>query len=292
MKNVSYSTILFSAFSPDAFLSPVRNKINHISLSVKTIIKNQNKKNKKLFTHSSSLNISNTSKYNIIQKKFYNTYIIDKNNNIKETTKDSKQKLYNWHFPNSTQREKTFKLSKKFNKDFIFISSKRSESARPLYKKIKMKNGKSQIEPYKRYLIEKNKIELNRRAKEVELNYIYESKRQQKLKMENDIKNKYQGLDFSRQKPRDFHLDKYLKSTKYNHRIKNKTNENDSKFEFKNLLKRLNFETKEKRYMFLENNEFVPKVRYSSFNEKLKNFYRNLNVNPQFKNLINYISKK
>ena len=287
MKNVSFSTILFSALSPDAFVSPIKNEINPKSSSVKKIIKN--KTNKRLFINSSDLNISNINKFDIIKKKFYNRYIIDdKNNNILKSTqktKDTKPLLLNSFFtPKLLQKRKKIK----FTKDFIFIKPKRNESASPLFTKIKLKSGKSQLEPYKRYLIDKKKLEINIRAKEIEMNYIDESKRLKKLKMENDIKNKYQGLDFSKQKNRKFYLDDYLNSKKY---TQSKNKNNDNKFEFKNLLKRLNFEIKEKRYIFLENNEFIPIARYSSFNQRLKNFYRNLNENPSLKNLINYISK-
>ena len=57
-------------------------------------------------------------------------------------------------------------------------------------------------------------------------------------------------------------------------------------------MKRLNFEINEKKYLFLDNNEFVPRVRYSSFNEKYRTFMWNLRDNPNFNALINYISKK
>ena len=44
--------------------------------------------------------------------------------------------------------------------------------------------------------------------------------------------------------------------------------------------------------MFLDNDELVPKAKYSNFNQKFKSFLCNLRDNPNLNILINYISKK
>ena len=44
--------------------------------------------------------------------------------------------------------------------------------------------------------------------------------------------------------------------------------------------------------MFLENNKFIPTVRYNDFKERFKIFNLNLKENPNYSTLINYISNK
>ena len=300
MKKISYSSLLFSAFSQDALLSPVRNKIKPITPSVKKIIQNQNQNNRKFFMSSSSLNISNINKYNnIIQKKFNNTFF-NKNNfsYSDEILNNSKPKiLYGFYSGKSLKRKKAILNKKKFTKDFIFIKPQRIKSANASFKKIKYNIQKGNVEPYKKYLIEKNKIELNKKAKEREIKYFIEAKKQQELKMENNIRLKYQGLDFSRQKKREFFLAKYLKSKQYKKKEKKVKNNEEEKnifkqLDYQHLKERLNFEINERKYMFLDNNEFVPRARYANFNERFKSFLRNLKESPNLNELINYISKK
>ena len=293
MKNVCYSHILFSAFSQDILLSPVRNRIKPITYSVKKIIKNKNQNNKKLFINSSSLN---NDKYNIFHKKFNNTFLINKNNNS-ESQNNSKQKiLYSFYSGKPKKKKKKLKIGQKFTKDFIIMKKQGYNSANPLYRKINYKIQKYNIEPYKKYLIDKNKIEMNRKAKEREMKYIMESKNNQKLKMENNLRQNYQGLDFSRQKKREFFLAEYLKSKQYAKKVKNHKKDEDEnfyrQFECQHLRERLNFEVNERKYLFLDNDEFVPKAKYSSFNQKFKSFLRNLKNNPHLNILVNYISKK
>jgi len=303
MKNVSYSTILFSAFSQDGFLSPVKNKIKPITSSVKKIIKKNNENNKKRFINS-ALSMTNIrkykNKYNILQKRIYNPYnpyIINNNDTFENMNNIKPKVLDSFYSPKSVKRKKKFKNKFKFTKDFIKIKTQRALTPNPSFKKILYKAQKYYVEPYKKYLNEKTKIELNRKAKEREMNYIIESKRQQQIQLENNIRNKFQGLDFSRQKKREFFLAKYLKSKQYGKKKEKSKNSEDDNDIFKQsnyqyLMKRLNFEINEKKYLFLDNNEFVPRVRYSSFNEKYRTFMWNLRDNPNFNALINYISKK
>ena len=296
MKNVSYSTILFSAFSQDILLSPVRNRIKPITYSVKKLIKSKNKSNKKMFMNSSSLNLSNNNKNNIFSKKFNNKFLINKNKSS-ESQNNSKQKiLYLFYDGKPQKKKKKMKIEQKFTKDFIIMKRQQYNSANPSYRKINYKMQKYNMEPYKKYLIDKNKIEMNRKAKEREMKYIMESKKNQRIKMENDIRDKYQGIDFSRQKKREFFLAKYLKSKQYTKKEeKNKNDEDENfykQFECQHLKERLNFEVNERKYMFLDNDELVPKAKYSNFNQKFKSFLCNLRDNPNLNVLINYISKK
>lgn len=299
MKNISYSTILFSAFSPDVLLTPIKNKIKPITSSLKKLIKDKNQNKKRILMKSNSLYLSNTNKYNIFKNHLYNKYIIDKNKSSNYSIEDinyfKPKVLKSFYSPKAIKRRKKFSLKKEFSKDFIFIKPQRIKSTSPLFKKIKQKSQKFYIEPYKKYLNDKNKLEQNRKAKEIEMNYIIESKKQQRQKIENNIRNMYQGLDFSRQKKREFFLAKYLKSKQYKKRKARISTDEEENFikqiDYQFLMKKLNFEINEKKYMFLENNDFVPRVKYSSFNEKLRNFLWNLRENPNISPLINYISK-
>ena len=292
MKNVSYSTLLFSAFSPKVLLSPVKNKINPINSSARNIIKNKIKNNEKLFMNSSNLNISNINKNNTIQRKNFNTFYINNKNSFSKKHKI----LFSFYSGHPFKNKKKLVNTIKFTKDFIIMRPQRIKSANTSLQKINNKNKKSFVEPYKKYLFEKNKIELNRKEKEREMNYIIESKRQQKLKMENDLRKKFQGLDFSRQKRREFFIEKLLKTKQYTKKIekcKNNEEENNinKQINYQYLKERLNFEVNERKYMFLENNEFFPKARYASFNQKLRFFLRNIKENPNLNLLVNYISK-
>ena len=291
MKNVSYSTILFSAFSPTVLLTPVKNSINPINSSVKKIIKDKKQNNKKLFMSSSNINISNINKYNIAQKKFFYNKRSDSAADINTSYKP--KILHSFYNVKPLKKEIKLNNKRKFTKDFIIFRPQRIKSCNTSLKKI-YKSQRCYVEPYKKYLFEKNKIEKNKRAKEIEMNYIIESKKQQQLKLENDIRNKYQGLDFSRQKKREFFLEKYLKSKEYTKKEEKKKNDDDNLYrqlDTKYLLKKLNFEMNEKKYLFHENNEIMPRVRYSSFSIKLKDFLWNLKENPNYNILINYISK-
>lgn len=291
MKNVSYSTLLFSAFSSDVILSPINNKINPINSSARNLIRNKMERNNKFFMSSGNLNISSISKNNAIQKNIFNTFYI-KNNIIKNT----KYKiLFPFFCHNSLKKKKNLIKKIKFTKDFI-ISPQRIKSANISFEQINNKSKKSFGEPYKKYLFEKNKMEQNRKEKEKEMNYIIESKRQQKLKMENDIRKKFQALDFSKQKRREFFIEKLLKSKQYSKKIEKCTNNKDEsninkQLNYKHFKERLNFEVNKRKYMFLENDEFVPKARYESFNQQLRAFLRNLKENPNLNLLVNYISE-
>lgn len=296
MKNVSYSTILFSAFSQDILLSPVRNRIKPITYSVKKLIKSKNQSNKKMFMSSSCLNLSNNNKNNIFLKKFNNTFLINKNKNSESQNNSKRKILYSFYDGKPQKKKKKTKIEQNFTKDFIIMKRQQYNSANPSYRRISYKMQKYNMEPYKKYLIDKNKIEMNRKVKEREMKYIMESKKNQRIKMENDIRDKYQGIDFSRQKRREFFLAKYLKSKQYTKKEeKNKNDEDENfykQFECQHLKERLNFEVNERKYMFLDNDELVPKAKYSNFNQKFKSFLCDLRDNPNLNVLINYISKK
>lgn len=47
----------------------------------------------------------------------------------------------------------------------------------------------------------------------------------------------------------------------------------------------------EKKYIFLDNNDLVPRIHYSSFNRKIRNFFKNLRENPNYNYLNNHIPK-
>ena len=294
MKNINYSTILFSVFSPNVILSPVKNSINPIDISAKEAIKNKNSNNKKLFISSMSLSSLDT-KNNIEQNKFYKTYFLDKINVSQSAKKINikKPKLIE-----SFYNSKPIKIQKKINtnrmllKNYdIVIKPIRNKS----YKSINIKDKKYIIDPYKQYLIEKSRIELSKRVQEKEMKNLIEEKKQKKIKSENNILNNFQGIDFSKQKKREFFLARYLKSKEYAKKETKvneiKGNELTKKIAFQNFMKNINFEINEKKYLFLENDEFIPHIKYSNFNVKLRSFFNNLKKNPNYNSLINYIYK-
>ena len=152
MKNVSYSTILFSAFSPTVLLTPVKNSINPINSSVKKIIKDKKQNNKKLFMSSSNINISNINKYNIAQKKFFYNKRSDSAADINTSYKPKILRS----FYNVKPLKKEIKLNnkRKFTKDFIIFRPQRIKSCNTSLKKI-YKSQRCYMEPYKKYLFEK-----------------------------------------------------------------------------------------------------------------------------------------
>ena len=286
MKNVNYSTIYFSAFSPNILLTPVQNRISPLNSSVKKIIKEKNLNNKRIYKRASFSDITNINTLNKIQKKIDKIYkdkkqISDSAGNIDINHKQKKLKSFYTIKP--IKKEERKKKENLFGKDFIIIAK---TTYHPLMKKCK--SQKFSAEPYKKYLYEKNVIEKNKKAKEIEMNYIIEAKRQKKIKMETDIRNKYQGLDFSKQKKREC-LKEYSQSKNYAKNEKNKNN--DENLYSKYLMKKLQFEMYEKKYLFLENNGMIPRVRYTYFDEKLNNFMGKLKKNPICNARIRYLSK-
>ena len=184
-------------------------------------------------------------------------------------------------------------INKNLMKDFIIIEPKNSK----YFQKLRNKGFKSIEEPYKKYLSEKTKIELAKKLKEIENKYIIESKLQKQLKFENDIRTKFQGFDFSKQRKRESFIDKIIKSKIFEKKEEKKKTDNisefNNKFDIKFFLDKINFEINEKKYMFLENtNKFLPIVKYNAFKERFRIFNWNLKENPNYSTLINYISNK
>lgn len=178
----------------------------------------------------------------------------------------------------------------------LFFGNDSTNDFKPNNYRIKIRNKalKNSEEPYKKYLFDRKKIETIKKLKELEHKYIMDSKIQKALKLENDIRNKFQGLDFSKQKKRDSFIEQIVKSKIYDKREENKKSENASSglYNTNYFLKMINFELNQKRYMFLENNKFIPSVKYNDFKERYKIFTWNLKENPNYSTLINYISNK
>ena len=153
---------------------------------------------------------------------------------------------------------------------------------------------KSGEEPYKKYLSDKKKIESIKKLKELENKYILESKKQKELKLENDIRTKFQGIDFSKQRKKEFYMERILRSKIYDKKEDNKLSDSakDGFFNTDFFVKMINFEMNEKKYVFLENDKFIPSVRYNDFKERFRIFSWNLKENPNYNTLINYISNK
>jgi len=294
MKNLDFSNILFSAFSPEIILYPVKNSINPVTVSEKDIISHKDSNSisnntSKFIRPKSALNINYR---DLFPQKLYDKYIIDKDTNLNKNKKNKNNndnKLYS-SFVFKPLEKKSFS-----QKSLFFNNESMNNLHQKNYKKINInKIMKSNEEPYKKYLIDKRKIESFKKLKELENKYIMESKRQKQLKLENDIRTKFQGIDFSKQRKRDFYFEKIIKSKIYN-KLENKKSENGKYGGLYNVdyfVKTINFEINEKKYMFLENNKFIPTVRYNDFKERFKIFNLNLKENPNYSTLINYISNK
>ena len=232
MKNVDFSNIIFSIFSPKSVLYPVKNSINPISSSVKDLLNKQNEKKTKLFRSKSYLNLD-VNKNNLIPENLFNKFIKDSSiknfSNYIDIQNDYNNKINFCYIKKKkilSKKDKAKKLNKnnsannifsnsKLMKDFIIIKPKSSQVTNNYYKAYRKREINSAVEPYKKYLYEKNKIEYAKKMKELENKYIIESKRQKQLKFENDIRTKFQGLDFSRQGKRESFVEKLLKSKVY-----------------------------------------------------------------------------
>ena len=309
MKNVDFSNVLFSVFSPETILYPVKNTINPITLSMKDIIKKEDKNKVKLIRSKSALNLNRN---DLIPKKLYKKYIKDisykkgtnslnikyEENNINNFDYLRKIILYPSN-ENKTNKNKNNSsnnppLDYSLMKDFIIIKPKNAKNNN-YYKIINNKEIKTVDEPYKKYLREKNKMEKAKKMKEIENKYIIESKIQKQLKFENDIRTKFQGLDFSKQRKRESFIASVLKSKTYKKKEEKKKLDKSEfdKFDIKFFLQMLNYEINEKKYMFLENtNKFIPTVKYNAFKERFRIFNWHLKNNPNYSTLINYISNK
>ena len=307
MKNVDFSNVLFSVFSPETILYPVKNSINPITLSMKDIIKKNDKNKIELIRSKSALNLNRN---NLIQKKLYKKYIKDisykkgtnslnikyEENNINNFDYLRKIILYpsNESKTNKNNSSNNPPLDYSLMKDFIIIKPKNAKNNN-YYKIINNKEIKTVDEPYKKYLREKNKMEKAKKMKEIENKYIIESKIKKQLKFENDIRTKFQGLDFSKQRKRESFIASVLKSKTYKKKEEKKKLDKSEfdKFDIKFFLQMLNYEINEKKYMFLENtNKFIPTVKYNAFKERFRIFNWHLKNNPNYSTLINYISNK
>ena len=308
MKNVDFSSLFFSVFSPEILMYPVKNYINPINSPAKDIIKDKEKNNVKFTRSKSAFYLNN--RYSI-PKRLYNKYIKEISTNDGSNNLDIKyeeENKNNFDFvrgvglcSNDESKSLNMKNNSQNNffsrnnltKDFIIIKTKKSNNNN-YYKKIRNKT-KSVEEPYKKYLFEKMKIEKIRQMKELENKYIIESKRQKQLKYENDIRTKFQGIDFSKQNKRESFIEKIIKSKKKEEKDKKKkTDKNEfDKYDVNYFLKMLDYEINEKRYMFLENtNKFIPSAKYKDFKERFRIFNWHLKENPNYSTLINYISNK
>ena len=299
MKDVNYSTILFSIFSHDVLLSPVRSLLNPLTPSAKETLKDKVQIDKIIIDGPSSSNRNLLNGQAIIKRKISQTYNIN-TNKIKKSNSMEKI-IINPKILSSFYSYKPLKF-KKLNNNKIKTNNFRNSSVKnPQRNKsckninYGMKNKKLYLTAYKEYLSEKNKIESDKKAKEIEMNYVIESRKQQQMKLENDIKKKFQGYDFSKKKERGFFLSEYIKSKQYTKEEVKKKKRGEGnifkEFDYQNFMKKLNFEMNEKKYLFLDNNDFVPRIHYSSFNRKIRNFFKNLRENPNFNYLKNHIPK-
>ena len=299
MKDVNYSTILFSIFSHDVLLSPVRSLLNPLTPSAKETLKDKVQIDKKIIDGPSSSNRNLLNGQAIIKRKISQTYNININK-IKKSNSMEKI-IINPKILSSFYSYKPLKF-KKLNNNKIKTNNFRNSSVKnPQRNKsckninYGMKNKKLYLTAYKEYLSEKNKIEFDKKAKEIEMNYVNESRKQQQMKLENDIRKNFQGYDFSKQKERGFFLSEYIKSKQYTkEEVKKKKRGVGTifkEFDYQNFIKKLNFEMNEKKYIFLDNNDLVPRIHYSSFNRKIRNFFKNLRENPNYNYLNNHIPK-
>ena len=297
MKNADFSNILFSIFSPKTLLYSVKNPLNPITVSLKDILKNKEKEKEKskIPRAKSALNILGIK--NVVPKKLYNKYIIDNNNSRNPSKLKSIKNKANSYLTNDIKKTKnksfsqnTHRINKYFTNNYIITKPKNSQRNN-LYNI--NKTIKTNEEPYKKYLSEKRKIEFIKKIKELENKYILESKRKKKLKFDYNIRTKFQGIDFSKQIKRVSFIEKITQTKMCDKKEEINELDNDiiDKYETKLFLEMLNYEIKEKKYMFIENtNKFIPAAKYNAFKERFRIFNLNLKENPSYSELINYIS--
>ena len=278
MKNINYSTILFSIFSPDIILSRKANPIKPLMNSFyKTINIQESQKQEK----SSTKKLMN-------KKKFIKIPIQERMSilNKMERVKSSCNRI-----------PKIYQLSNGVKPIIIEKSGKNRKYAKRIRTKrlSANKNPFSQritIEPYKQYLINKSKLEYNRNRRENKIKYIEEYQRKKKLEMQDFIRNKFNGLDFSKQKPRESFIENYIRSKQYNQRsnswLKFDSDDIFGQIGGDHLVRKVDFETKQKKYIFLGNKTIIPFIKYKNFNEKYNGFKSDLKENPSLRNLIGY----
>ena len=279
MKNANYSIFLFSTLTPKVIVSSVKNKTtnkkyNNLPLgSFDNFYSTSKKKNFDYRT----LNASRTGINRI--KDMAN---ISRSATL--TTKNKTISAYN----NFLKKSKNRLEDKISYKNFVIIPNQRLKSSKSLKSNLLYKATTIHVEPYKQYLIEKNEIESVKNAKETEMKYYLESKRQQQLKRLHEIKTKYQGYDFSRQKSRESFLEilmkskNYKKTTRKSH-IKIKKNDNDNAL-LNNPAEEVGIHKlyNERKYLFSGNCELQPQVKYALYNDQLQTFYSSLADNPDY----------
>jgi hypothetical protein len=277
----------------------VRSLLNPLTPSAKETLKDKVQIDKKIIDGPSSSNRNLLNGQAIIKRKISQTYNININK-IKKSNSMEKI-IINPKILSSFYSYKPLKF-KKLNNNKIKTNNFRNSSVKnPQRNKsckninYGMKNKKLYLTAYKEYLSEKNKIEFDKKAKEIEMNYVNESRKQQQMKLENDIRKNFQGYDFSKQKERGFFLSEYIKSKQYTkEEVKKKKGGQGTifkEFDFQNFIKKLNFEVNEKKYLFLDNKDFIPRIHYSNFNARIRKFFKSLRENPNYNYLNNHIPK-
>jgi hypothetical protein len=279
----------------------VRNSLNPLTPSAKETLKNKDQIGKIIIDRPCLSNRNLLNGQTIIKRKTSETYNINKNNikkpNSMEKIMINPKILSSFYSYKPLQFKKLNNNSFKPSKESFRNSSGKKPQRNRSCKNINygIKNKKLYLSAYKEYLSEKNKIELDKKAKEIEMNYVIESRKQQQMKLENDIKNKFQGYDFSKQKERGFFLSEYLKSKQYTKEEVKKKKRGEGtifkEFDFQNFIKKLNFEVNEKKYLFLDNKDFIPRIHYSNFNTRIRKFFKSLRENPNYNYLNNHIPK-
>ena len=177
--NNNFSTVYFSIFTPNIFHTKIRNQFIKM------------KSPKKNFYNFKTTN-------NILIKKIETNF-----------NKNSKPLI----FKTSTNLKSKNILS---FRDFASGNSNiKNKEKKKKYHLIHNFGRPGSAEPYKQYILEKREIEENRKRREIKKKYIIDSKRNQELKILNDMKTKYEGYDFSRQEKKVGFMDKYMESKNY-----------------------------------------------------------------------------
>ena len=281
MRNANYSVFLFSTLTPNVIITSVKNKTtnkkyNDFPLnSFDPLYDDNNNIKKKTIEYRLNIsrtgidrikNLRNVSRSSTLTTKNKNTFSY-KNFRIKNSNRVEDQKSYN---------------------DLIVIPKQRLKSSKSTKNNLLYKTSTIHVEPYKQYLLEKNEIESIKNAKETEMKYYLESKRQQQLKRLHEIKTKYQGYDFSRQKTRESFVEILMRTKSYKKPLK-KSHIRMKKIDNENAILRNPPEEvgipkiyNERKYLFSGNGELQPTVKYAVYNDQLQTFYKSLRDNPDY----------
>ena len=263
MSHNNFSVIYFSIFTPDIFQEKVKNKF--------IINKTHNQQDNKSFNMKTSVN---ESKINLRKKSVPN------------------DKLYHCKTVSNSYNTYPTKNANILFRDSITSSVPPIENKRKISKK-KYSIIQGKLEPYKQYILEKREIEKVREKREIEKKYKMESIMQQDNKLLNEMKAKYEGLDFSKNQSKTGFLEKIIESKNYSkEKLKDFSrpviNYSKNKYDFVVMELFEDIKANRRKNIFEEDFDIKTSTKYNNFRSKAISFIKYLRHNPNY----NYFIRK